>query len=265
MREMRFSGKEVSRYWDENADLWTEHVRKGWDVYREHFNNPAFFEFIGDLSGKDVLDAGCGEGYNTRIMARRGARITGIDISEKMIAYAREEERCEPLGIRYELASFSDISIFPDESFDDVVSFMALMDGPDYESAVREFHRVLKPEGELFYSVTHPCFVRKGMEWITDESGECVKLATRGYFSTEPWLAEWKFSKAPIPKDTPPFQVPAFDKTFSEYINILLGAGFLLRRIHEPQPTEEMCREHPWLRRFRDVAACFLYVRAGKP
>lgn len=39
-------------------------VRKGWDAYREHFNNPAFFEFIGDLSDKTVLDAGCGEGYN---------------------------------------------------------------------------------------------------------------------------------------------------------------------------------------------------------
>ena len=33
----------VARYWDANADLWTEHVRRGWDAYREHYKNPAFF------------------------------------------------------------------------------------------------------------------------------------------------------------------------------------------------------------------------------
>jgi 2-polyprenyl-3-methyl-5-hydroxy-6-metoxy-1,4-benzoquinol methylase len=54
--------QEVARYWDENANVWADHGRKGWDAYREHFNNPAFFEFMGDLSGKMVLDAGCGGG-----------------------------------------------------------------------------------------------------------------------------------------------------------------------------------------------------------
>jgi hypothetical protein len=42
---------EVSRYWDDNANLWANHVRQGWDAYREYFNNPAFFEFIRDRTG----------------------------------------------------------------------------------------------------------------------------------------------------------------------------------------------------------------------
>ena len=50
---------------------------------------------------KDVLDAGCGEGYNTRILARGGARMTGVDLSERMIELAQAEERRAPLGIRY--------------------------------------------------------------------------------------------------------------------------------------------------------------------
>ena len=42
---------------------------------------PAFLKLVGNIKGKTVLDAGCGEGYNTRIFARMGAKITGIDIS----------------------------------------------------------------------------------------------------------------------------------------------------------------------------------------
>jgi len=60
------SERDIARAWDENAGAWAEQVRKGWDIYREVYNNPAFLEFIGasigDLAGKSVLDAGCGEG-----------------------------------------------------------------------------------------------------------------------------------------------------------------------------------------------------------
>ena len=102
MQHSQIPEQEVAQYWDKNAGLWANHVRQGWDAYREFFNNPAFFEFIGDLSGKTVLDAGCGEGYNTRLLARSGARMTGVDISERMIELARQEEQREALGHRYE-------------------------------------------------------------------------------------------------------------------------------------------------------------------
>ena len=93
---MKLTIEEVAKYWDKNADLWTELVRKGWDTYREYFNNPAFLKFLGDVKGKKVLDAGCGEGLNTRILARKGAQITGIDNSPRMIEYALEHESQEP-------------------------------------------------------------------------------------------------------------------------------------------------------------------------
>ena len=90
MKHAEIPEQEVARYWDENANLWADHVRQGWDAYREHFNNPAFFKFVGDLSGKTVLDAGCGEGYNTRLLARSGARMTK-DIEEPQPS----QEMCE--------------------------------------------------------------------------------------------------------------------------------------------------------------------------
>ena len=84
MTGREISEQQVTQYWDNNANLWADHVRKGWDTYREYFNNPALFEFMGGLSGKTVLDVGCGEGYNTRLLARSGARMTGVGISERM-------------------------------------------------------------------------------------------------------------------------------------------------------------------------------------
>ena len=86
MKHSQTPEQEAARYWDENANLWADHVRSGWDTYREHFNNPAFFEFVGDLSGKTVLDAGCGEGYNTRLLDRSGARMSDKSTSNGVVS-----------------------------------------------------------------------------------------------------------------------------------------------------------------------------------
>jgi SAM-dependent methyltransferase len=259
------SESEVARSWDENADSWAEQVRSGLDAYREHYNNPAFVEFIGDVRSKTVLDAGCGEGYNTRILARRGARMTGIDISARMIELAREEEERKPAGIRYEVASFTNLAPFADSTFDVEVSFMALMDGPDFPSAIRELYRVLKPGGTLAFSLTHPCFVTKGLSWIRDQSGNETGLTVAHYFDEQPWIERWKFAKVPESAQAAPFAVPRFDRTLAHYVNTVIDSGFILARIEEPRPSEQASSEHPWLKRWREHAPLFFYVRAQKP
>src|SRR6056297_3135934 len=98
----RFFTEEYSRNcWDANAENWACLVQAREDTYREEFNNPAFMRFVGKLEGRKTLDLGCGEGYNTRLFAKNGAKMTGIDISRKMIEIARKEEEKYPLGIRY--------------------------------------------------------------------------------------------------------------------------------------------------------------------
>jgi SAM-dependent methyltransferase len=258
-----FSLEDVARYWDENAAPWAEQVRRRADVAREWLNNPAFLAFVGDVRGKRVLDAGCGEGYNTRILARRGALMTGIDLSERMIALARDEERREPLGIDFSRASYTDLAAFDDASFDAVVSFMSLMDGPRFDLAMRETFRVLRPGGMLAFSITHPCFWTKGAQWLLDEQGVKIKWMIGNYFDPPGWVERWRFTDAP--RDAPEFAVPCFGRTLSEYVNTLIGAGYVLERIEEPRPSEEYCRAHPSQRGWRDHAAVFLYFRATKP
>jgi 2-polyprenyl-3-methyl-5-hydroxy-6-metoxy-1,4-benzoquinol methylase len=66
-----------------------------------HLNTPAFFEIVPDVAGLSGLDISCREGHNTRLLARRGARVTGIDISEVFVTHARQAEADELLGIDY--------------------------------------------------------------------------------------------------------------------------------------------------------------------
>jgi SAM-dependent methyltransferase len=263
LSEQEFSDDDIRRYWDDNAARWAEQVRARQDIAREFHNNPAFLAFLGDLGGRDVLDIGCGEGYNTRILARRGARMTGIDISERMIELAREEEGRDPLGIRFARASYTDLGAFADASFDAVVSFMALMDGPRFGVAMDESFRVLRPGGMLAFSITHPCFITKGSRWLRDEHGVKVKWMVSEYWNAAGWVEQWRFTDAPA--HIPAFASPRFDRTLSEYVNGILDAGFALGRIEEPRPSVEYCLAHPSQRGWRDHAALLLYFRATKP
>lgn len=260
------SESEVAANWDRNAPVWTDQVRNRHDIFRVHWNNPAFIEFVGDLSGMQVLDAGCGEGTNTRIFARRRARMTGIDLSAKMLEFAREEERREPLGIRYECASYTDLPMFKAETFDAAISTMAFMDGPDFPAAMREVARVLRRGGTLAFSILHPCFATKGFGWLRDDSGRAVKFTGADYFNDDAWIERWKFSHAPNAAHVEQFAVPRFDRKLSDYINPVMAAGLRLEEICEPRAPESACALHPEaFRKFRDHIPLFFYVRALKP
>ena len=134
--------------------------------------------------------------------------MTGVDVSERMIALAMDEERREPLGIRYARTSYADLGPFADASFDAVVSFMALMDGPRFDLAMRESYRVLRPGGLLAFSITHPCFLTKGAQWVRNEEGVKIKWMVADYFNSAGWVERWRFTDAP--PEAPEFSVPTF-------------------------------------------------------
>jgi SAM-dependent methyltransferase len=254
---------EVAQAWDQNSDLWVRHVRAGWDKLRETFNNPMFFAFAPELDGREIIDLGCGEGRNTREIARRGARVTGIDVSHKMIAAAQAMEASEPLGISYRVASFSRLDGCADGSFDLALSTMALMDGPDFAGAAREAYRVLRPGGGFYFSVLHPCFVTPRQKWVRNELGEEVGFEVGDYFIDEVHIDRWRFKAAPE-EDGALFAVPRFPHRMETYINGLCDAGFRITKMQEPRPTEDMVAAYPRLARFRRQIPIFVYFAAEK-
>lgn len=71
------------------------------DFSKRHLVNPVLLRMLGDLSGQRVLDAGCGNGYFSRMLARRGATVTGVEPASALFDFAVHKEEAEPLGIRY--------------------------------------------------------------------------------------------------------------------------------------------------------------------
>jgi 2-polyprenyl-3-methyl-5-hydroxy-6-metoxy-1,4-benzoquinol methylase len=83
---------EVAEHWEANADAWTRHVRAGYDIYRDALNTPSFLAMLPPITGLSGLDIGCGEGTNTRRLARLGARLHAVDIAPTFIRHAQATE-----------------------------------------------------------------------------------------------------------------------------------------------------------------------------
>lgn len=258
--------EEVGAYWNRNAPAWISLVRAGYDVYRNLLNSPAFFELLPPVAGLQGLDIGCGEGYNTRLLARRGTHVTAVDIAPAFVEAARETEAAEPLGIHYQVGSATALP-FANAQFDFATSFMCLMDVPDPPLALREAFRVLRPGGFLQFSISHPCYTTPHRRNVRDARGQPLAVEVGGYFEYQNGQPEeWIFGAAPASEQARhfAFQVPVFNLTMSQWVNAVVAAGFVLEAMQEPCPTEEQMAQHPYLKKAR-VVAYFLHIRCRKP
>lgn len=256
---------EVGRYWNANAEAWTRLSRAGYDSYRDSFNTPSFLKMLPDVRGLAGLDIGCGEGTNTREVAKRGARMTAVDISEVFLGHARDTESRDPLGITFHLASAVQLP-FPDANFDFATAFMCLMDIPETARALGEAFRVIRPGGFLQFSITHPCFDTPYRKNLRDGNGKTRAIEVGDYFrNQEGDVSRWIFSAAPpaARAGLEAFRTPRFTRTISQWVNMLLETGFVVERIEEPRPTPEALVKWPEVQD-ATVVAYFLHVRVRK-
>jgi ubiquinone/menaquinone biosynthesis C-methylase UbiE len=219
-----------------------------------------------DVEGLFGLDIGCGEGHNTRLLARQGARVTAVDISEIFVKHAEHSERAEPLGIGYAAASAVELP-FGESTFDFATGFMSFMDIAETDEVLTEAYRVLKPGGFLQFSITHPCYDTPHRHNLHDETGHVYAIEVGDYFrNLEGDVTEWLFSAAPpeVRQDLAPFKIPRFTRTLSQWLNLLVETGFRLERVGEPRPSDETVEQYPNIQDAQ-VVAYFLHVLARKP
>ncbi|MDF2066737.1 class I SAM-dependent methyltransferase [Bacillus sp. Cr_A10] len=190
-------------------------------------------ELLPELVNKSVLDLGCGFGWHCRYAREQQARsVIGVDISEKMLQKARE--MTNDSLITYIKMSIEDIN-FSDSQFDVVISSLAFHYIKSFEAICKKVYDCLKPGGSFVFSVEHPIFTsRNEQDWYYDDKGNRLHWAVDNYQSEG--LRETTFLTENVIK---------YHHTFSTYINDIINAGFIVRIVKEPIPSEEMLKSIP--------------------
>jgi 2-polyprenyl-3-methyl-5-hydroxy-6-metoxy-1,4-benzoquinol methylase len=177
---------------------------------------PQFLHVIGDVSGLNVLDAGCGEGYLSRILARRGANVTGIDIAPNLVQLARSKD---PQGqIEYRVADLSQPLPEYQQHFDLVASHLVLNDVFDYQGFLNTLGASTRRGGRLVFVMNNPY-------------SYVVRNHISNYFDSGKAFPYRGMSQEGI-------KVHFYQRTLQEYMDACLAAGFQLQRLVD-LPTPE--------------------------
>jgi 2-polyprenyl-3-methyl-5-hydroxy-6-metoxy-1,4-benzoquinol methylase len=225
--------------WDINASFWVQIIREHRDRYRNELTDPAMLNRIGQPDGLTVLDAGCGEGYFSRILARNGATVTGIDSSTKLIEAANAQNLTDELPICFDIGSVDDLP-YADGAFDLVVCNHLLNDLYDPSRPISEFARVLRNDGRLIILMLHPCFYNKHAERDQATNG----LIAASYFETR--SIEQTFEVGGL---TSPVANTAWFRPLEFYTDQLCKSGFVITSLTEPHPSAEQVQADSWWRK----------------
>lgn len=185
-------------------------------------------QILPELSGKTLLDLGCGYGWHCIYAMQQGAiKAVGVDISRKMLDIAREKTSFK--DVEYVCAAMEDFETSP-ASFDVVLSSLALHYIADFDAVAKKVHHCLKQGGSFVFSVEHPIFTTYGtQDWYRDANGEALHFPVDNYFYEGRRVANF------LGED-----VVKYHKTLTTYINGLLSNGFEIREVVEPQPSQQM-------------------------
>jgi len=228
------------RHWNKAAAAYCSRQDELTSIYQ-----PIVDELLGDVSGKCVLDAGCGGGTYSRKLGSLGAIVTAIDGSAEMISIA-ERYPAEP-NVEYRVVDITGTLPFPDGHYDLVLANMVLMDIPRIDLTIREYARILSDKGSLLFSITHPCFFCS--DWVTDEKGQHLHKEISGYLT--PKVEELSFWGKTL----------HFHRPLSHYFDTLAQSGFCVDLFKEPVPSEQALKEHPSWEFHRRVPS-FVVIKA---
>ncbi len=221
-----------------NADF--ERNRRAWDGWSDEYQarhaaqlaaNPQAWgvwslpeselRLLGEVTGLDVLEYGCGAAQWSIALAGRGARVTGLDNSGRQLEHARAAVAAAGAGVRLVHAP-AERTPFADASFDLVFCDHGAMTFAAPEATIPEVARILRPGGAFAFSLEHPLHA---ICW--DDDAEAASHALH-----RPYFELGRF------EDTQD-DIVSFVRPVATYVTLLLANGFALERLLEPQPPAD--------------------------
>ncbi|MFB6081688.1 MAG: class I SAM-dependent methyltransferase [Halanaeroarchaeum sp.] len=231
----------------------TEDVKEWWELTARWFQDDADLDvginwtglgtdddlrLLLDVAGKDVLELGCGGGQCSIALAERGANVTGIDLSEEQLAYARDLADERDADVEFLQGDVTDLGTFPDDDFDVAFNAYVFQWVDDLAACFRETHRVLRPDGRFVFSMPHPVY------GLVDAETHHVE---ESYFDT---------GRQVTPQDDLDVDMVTYRHRIGDVHNALVGAGFRVERLLEPGSADPGDYEAgPWGERTPELLA----------
>jgi len=237
--EMSIKENIVAAY-EQIAESYNEKIE--YKPHNAYYDRPNTLSLIPEFQDKSILDAACGPGKYAQIFISKGANVTGIDISNNMVELAKKRNKDKGHFFVHDLSQ--PILKCKNESFDIVLCAQALHYIEDWNLPIKEFNRVLKPNGILVISTGHPF-------------SEYNHFKSSNYFATEHVSTIWKgFGKH--------VEMNSFRRPLSEYFEPLINNGFYIDKLVEQKPTKDFEKSDP--KRFHALNKFpgFISIRAIK-
>lgn len=185
-------------------------------LFNAWYERPEVLRLAGDVTGRRVLDAGCGHGPLFEELRTRGAVVSGFDLSPAMVALARQR-----------LGADADIRVgdlaaglpYADQEFDLVVVSLALHYVEDWGPTLQEFRRILRPGGRLIVSVIHPLIY-------------AFTYHDADYFALTRYSEDYEFG------DTTAVMT-YWHRPLQDVMNAFLDAGLVIKTVTEPAASPD--------------------------
>ena len=178
---------------------------------------PALIKLLPEVNGKNILDLGCGTGETAMYLAKKGAKVFGVEASREMIKYCPKHKNIKYYNLHAEKISFKK------EFFDIAVCEMLLDNIKNIEKPLKKIHYCLKKNGMLLISLPHPfrySFNKKSWNDVKD-------LELIGYFDERKIESDWEGNK-----------VIHYHKKLETIFNTLIKEGFKVIKFLEPEPLK---------------------------
>ncbi len=199
-------------------------------LYGPDIGTEAEFRLLGNLTGKRVLELGCGAGPSLVAMAKQGAHAIGLDFSSEQLAAAKRLADQEKVRIELHTGDLAELVFLRAESIDVAFSAYALGLVEDLNRVFRQVHRVLKQGAPFVFSLPHP-----SSHLIDDDDPEQPLLIRRSYFDRSSLKYDWEG----VP-------LSAHHHTVSDLFAGLSRANFTVDTVLEPEPSADGRRSPHW-------------------
>lgn len=222
--------------WGKVAEWYDQLVGESGSEYHREVVLPGVLRLLNPGPAAKVLDLACGQGVLCRILAERGAEVTGIDAAGPLVESAIARG---PASIRYHVADARSIDFLPAGQFDSAACVLAIQNIHPLQPVFAGVARALKPAGRLVIVMMHPCFRGpKETSWGWDDARKVQ------YRRVDRYLLPRKSPIVARPGADPGTYTWTFHKPIEAYVKLLRGAGLLINAIEE-WPSHKLSSSGP--------------------